>query len=31
MNDKKNCIVIYYKSTKTWLNKIPENINVLKK
>ena len=31
MNDKKNCIVLYYKSTESWLNKIPKNINVLKK
>lgn len=31
MNDKKNCMVLYYKSTESWLDKIPENINVLKK
>lgn len=31
MNDKKNCIVLYYKSTESWLDKIPKNINVLKK
>lgn len=31
MNDKKNCIVLYYESTESWLDKIPKNINVLKK